>query len=278
MHKSPSSQKGASFVLWLIALVPLFGAAALAIDMNNLYVSIAELHNAGDAGALEGALNLYSDDGTTIQESANDAARDAAEANYSRGSAVEASVQRGHWRFDTAGGGTFTANPSLDPVDLVGKTFQELNDDLDEINAVEVVTERRLTPVQAFFGQLLGIQDYDTIARAVAYVGYAGTLLPQEVDQPIAICQEAVLSPEGSYDCSVGRFIPSSDALMSETGGWTNFNQEDACTSGSPDAAELKELVCGSGNPVELVLGKDMGTQGGQVESAFKDQIGRAHV
>ena len=30
---------------------------------------------------------------------------------------------------------------------------------------------------------------------AVAYIGFAGTMAPAEVDQPIAICKEAITDP-----------------------------------------------------------------------------------
>jgi hypothetical protein len=58
----------------------------------------------------------------------------------------------------------------------------------------------------------------------------------------------------------------------SETGGWTNFNQSDACTGGT-NASEVSGLICGDGNPEMLKLGEDMGTNGGQIQSAFSDLV-----
>jgi uncharacterized membrane protein len=52
-------QRGASVVHWLFALVVLLAVGAFAIDLNNVVLSRAELQNAADAGALEGARQLY---------------------------------------------------------------------------------------------------------------------------------------------------------------------------------------------------------------------------
>ena len=58
----------------------------------------------------------------------------------------------------------------------------------------------------------------------------------------------------------------------SETGGWTSFNQDDPC-SGGTNAQEVKSLVCGSGNPEPIQLGKDMATNGGEIQSAFSELL-----
>ncbi len=257
----PYRQRGLSIVLMSIALLMLMAFAALAIDGGNLYVAKNELQNAADAGALAGARELYEDDGSAINTGADDIAVEVAVANYSQGEAVEVfSAQRGHWSFTTR---TFTANPSTDVVDLFGKTAAELDLDPNFINAVEVITQREATPVEAFFGTVLGFDNYNSAARAVAYIGYAGTLLPEDLDQPIALCQDALLNASGEYDCSVGRFIPANG----DTGGWTNFQQN---VDGAANANEIKELVCGDGNPETLHYGEPMQTTNGQVHTAFK--------
>jgi hypothetical protein len=63
MKQLRTSQRGASTVHWLLALIPLLGVGALAIDLNNVYVSSAELQSAADAAALEGARLLYMPNG-----------------------------------------------------------------------------------------------------------------------------------------------------------------------------------------------------------------------
>ncbi|MDC0663761.1 TadG family pilus assembly protein [Marinobacter sp. SS21] len=257
----PYRQRGVSLILVSISLLMLLAFAALAVDGGNLYVAKNELHNAADAGALAGASELYLNDGSAVNPGADATAQQVAMANASQGDAVEvASVRRGHWSFTTR---TFTPNDSLEPVDLFSSSAAELDLNTDFINAVEVVTQRETTPVEAFFGTVLGFDHYDVSARAVAYIGFAGTLLPTEVDQPIAICEDALLNASGEYECSVGRFIPANG----DTGGWTNFQQNG---EGGANASEIRDVTCAGGNPETLHYGQDMQTSNGQVESAFQ--------
>lgn len=259
----PYRQRGVSIVLMAVALLMLYAFVALAVDGGNIYVAKNELQNAADAGALAGARVLYTDDGSVINSDTNAEAQQVALANYSQGDPVEvpiANVQRGHWSFATQ---TFTANSSTDVVDLAGKTKAELDLDLNFINAVEVITQRETTPVEAFFGTIVGLDDYEVYARAVAYIGYAGTLNPEELDQPIAICEEALLNGSGEYECSVGRYIPANG----DTGGWTNFKQGES--PGGASASEIRERICGDGNPDTLHYGEQIETSNGQVQAVF---------
>ncbi|PXX97383.1 TadE/TadG family type IV pilus assembly protein [Halomonas sp. LBP4] len=262
-HGSPSRQGGVSIVLFALALVMLIGFTALSVDGGNLFVARNELHNAADAGSLAGARLLYTDDGSSVNPGANQIATDAAQANNSQNSPSEViSALRGHWSFANR---TFTPNDSLEPVNLTTKTTEELDqyDPFDPfINAVEVVTARQQTQVEAFFGRIFGFEGYDVVARSVAYVGYAGTLRPEDVDQPIALCKQALEDPDGNYSCDVGRFIPEGD----QTGGWTNFEHDQ---SGATNANELRDLICGDGNENEMYYGEDIATNNGQVQSAF---------
>lgn len=260
---TPRCQRGASLVLVTVSLVALLGFAALALDVGNLYVARNELQNAADSGALAGARVLYVADGTMVNVGANARARTTARLNSSQGTPVEveevASVQRGHWSFATS---TFSPSTSLEPVDLFDRTAAELDGDLNFINAIEVTTERKVTPVQAFVGSVLGLGDYALSATAVGYIGFAGKLNPGDVDQPIALCRDAIVQDD-AFSCSVGRFVDSN----SETGAWTNFQQDN---SGATNANELRKLVEGDGNPDEILYGEDMATNNGQVQSAFK--------
>ena len=257
----PGRQRGASLVLVTISMLVLLGFGALTLDTGNLYVARNELQNAADAGALAGARVLYVNDGSMVNAGANAVARDTALSNTSQGTAVEVvSVERGHWSFATR---TFTPNTSLEPVDLSNVSTEQLDLDPNFINAVRVITERNATPVQAFFGSVLGFADYTVTTSAVAYIGFAGSLRPEDVDQPIALCRDAITDGD-NFSCNVGRFIDSN----SETGGWTNFQHDD---SGATNANELRQLVCGDGNPDEMYFGEDIATNNGQVQSAFSD-------
>jgi hypothetical protein len=147
-----------------------------------------------------------------------------------------------------------------------------------------VKTHRNATPVASWFARIFGYTGFQQSTVAVAYIGFTGTLLPLEADQPIAICREALLAT-GSYSCTIGRMINSGQNVAShETGGWTSFNQgldgsdnliDDPCNGGT-NAQEVSGLVntgCSGGgaNPGMLVLGRDMATNGGQIQTAFTD-------
>ncbi|MDI5934004.1 TadG family pilus assembly protein [Halomonas kalidii] len=276
-HGSPGRQGGVSIVLVTLALFMLLAFTALSVDGGNLLVAKNELHNAADAGSLAGARFLYVKDGSWVNDgtrpfdpddpgdpfkSAEARATEAAEANNSQNSSAEVlSAQRGHWSFADR---TFTPNHySLEPVDLFEESTEDLDLNPNFINAVEVVTARQQTQVEAFFGRVLGFEGYDVVARSVAYIGFAGTLRPEDVDQPIALCKQALQDPDGNFSCNLGRFIPDGD----QTGGWTNFEHDQ---NGATNANELRDLVEGDGNENEMYFGEDIATNNGQVQSAFQ--------
>ena len=277
--RSAMNQRGVTAILVAILLVVLVGFTALAIDIGHLVLARNELQNAADAGALAGARFLYNEDGTEVNEDANQTAYNAATANMSENLAVEVlcdfennsgDVQRGHWSFATR---TFTPNNSLDPVDLWNASTEELDNNTYFINAIRVVTRRQSHPVASFFARIFGHQGFQVSTEAIAYIGFAGTLGPGEVDQPIAICKEALLNESKEYTCSVGRMINSGQNVAShETGGWTSFNQDDPCTGGT-NAQEVRDLVCNEGNPDSIMLGRDIATNGGEIQSAFNKLI-----
>jgi len=277
--RSAMNQRGVTAILVAILLVVLVGFTALAIDIGHLVLARNELQNAADAGALAGARFLYNEDGTEVDPGANQIAYDAATANMSENLAVEVDcdfenndgdVQRGHWCFADS---SFTPNASLDPVDLWNVSTEELDNNLDFINAIRVRTRRQSTPVASFFARIFGHQGFQVSTEAVGYIGFAGTLTPKDVDQPIAICKEALLNETGQYTCTVGRMINSGQNVAShETGGWTSFNQDDPCTGGT-NAQEVRDLVCAEGNPDLVILGGDIATNGGEIQSAFNQLI-----
>jgi Flp pilus assembly protein TadG len=277
------SQQGAVMVLVAISLFMIIGLTALAVDIGHLVVTKNELQNAADSGALAGARVLYLNDGQAVNPGANKIATDTAVLNASDNTPVEVGtgdVLRGHWSFTAK---KFTPNETVltHPV-LWDVSTAELDADLDFINAVQVTTHRDTTPVTSWFARIFGFTGFKQKATAVAYIGFAGSLLPWEIDQPIAICEEALLAT-GKYSCTVGRMINSGQNIASsETGGWTSLNQgldgsgnliDDPCNGGT-NSQEVKGLVntgCGGNgtNPGTLILGKDMATNGGQIQSAF---------
>lgn len=264
-------QQGVSAVLAGLLMVVFIGFAALAVDLFHLFVVRNELQNAADAGALAGARVLYNEN--LVNEGANHAAYDASIANKSEKAAVDVKwpggnngdVQRGHWSFSTK---TFTPNPLLDAVNLQGVSNEDLDANPDFINAVRVRARRLDTPAASFFARIFAYENFILSAEAVAYIGFAGQLYPQEVDQPIAICKQALTDESGRYYCRA-RMINSGPGITSQTAGWSNFEQGGTACSGAAGASTVKPLVCGNGNPATIQLGQQMTTNGGEIQSAF---------
>jgi hypothetical protein len=284
------NHNGAAAILMTFIIFIVVCIGALVVDLAFLFVASEQLQNSADAGALAGARELYLDEGTQVNEGANLVAHSiavqnnatnmrteafAAEVNWTAGNSGD--VQRGHWSFgliDEDGNSLergFYPSDSLDPVELWGVDEAELDANPNFINAVRVVARRESSPLMTFFAHVLGIGSAQIVRDAVAYIGFAGTLREEDVDQPIAICADAIVNPAGEYTCSIGRFINSGQNDDSETGGWTSFDQEDNPCSGGTNAQEVSDLVCGSGNPDMIVLGRNMATNGGQIQSAFDD-------
>ena len=273
--KTLENENGATMIFVAICIFMLVAFTALAVDISHLIVTRNELQNAADAGALAGARFLYVNNGSAVNTGANQIAIDAAVANISDNSAVEVipgEVERGHWSFTTK---SFAPNETTtDPVDLWDVSWQALDADPNFINAIRVRTRRQSTPVQSFFARIFGHQGFQQTAVAVAYIGFAGTLQPFEADMPIVICEESLTNGGGPYTCNIGRMINSgSDTQTHQTGGWTDFNQDNPCNGGT-NASIMKDLVessCpgGGANPEPILYGKDIATNGGQIQTAF---------
>jgi len=293
MLSKPRNQNGGVIVLVAVSMFVLLGFAALAIDVGHLVVARNELQNAADAGALAGAQVLYNVNGTVIDTGANQVGYDTARANnsdkvavdvnWNPGQNVGSDMERGHWSFGWgASPRGFYPSDSTTVISLPGLSDAEL-DGYDGqggrpvfINALRAVARRQVaggTPILSFFARILGYESFELSADAVAYRGFAGKLLPGDVDLPIAICEESV--PNG--DCNIGRFINSGQAVEGhETGGWSDFNQEDACLGGT-NANAVKNLVACDGGVNDLIInaGEPMATNGGDIQSAFNILINR---
>jgi hypothetical protein len=259
-----------SVVVALLAIA-LVGAAALVLDIGHLYVVRNELQNAADAGGLAAARFLCHEDGT-VNEGANQIAHDAAVANRSDKSPVEVhwiggnegDVERGHWSFATK---TFTPNPSTEPTVLSGMSDEDLDNDPNFINAIRVRTRREDTPAASFVARAFGRENFSLSREAIAHIGFAGNLTPQEVDQPIVVCKEALLVDD-KYTCTIGRRIGLGWESEREIGGWTDFGQDDPCTTGT-NALTVTSLVCNGGNPNPIIVRQPITTNPDDISSAF---------
>jgi len=272
LFKPIKEQRGVTVIVVALLILVFIGFAALAIDIGHLFVVRNELQNAADAGCLAGARFLYSDDGMAVNENSNQVAYQAAIANKSDQVPVDVhwsggndgDVERGHWCFATR---IFTPNASTEPVNLWDVSAEELDANPNFVNAIRVKTRRQDTPSASFFARVFGYENFSLSTEAIAYVGFTGTLAPQEVNQPISVCKESLLV-NGQYTCSIGRMITNNQNVAGqEAGGWTDFNQDSACLTGT-NAETVRSLICGGGNPEPIILGQPIATHGGYIEFA----------
>ncbi len=266
-----AGRHGITVVFVALTMIVLLGVAALAVDVGYAYVVRGELQNAADSAALAGAQVLYINNGTAVNPGANAVASDYATRHQSENATVVVeSVTRGHWSFGLGGlaRGFYENEGTLEPVPLWDVTTEALDANVNFINAVQVVTIRR-ADAAPFFASVLGRGAPFVRTTAVGYIGFAGTLEEGVADQPIAICEEAILS-DGMYTCSVGRMLNSDNNTdpYSGTGGWTNLTQP---CSGASNANEMRQLVCGDGNAEALLYGDPMSTVGGVQDNVFRD-------
>ncbi len=290
------NQRGATAIIVGASMFALVGLAALVVDLGNIYVARNELQNAVDAGALAGAGNLYNDTGTEIHcvddedsISANTVAHSVATANLSQNQPVEVNwtpgtngvdVRRGHWSF---AGKRFTPNDSCALTDLWNVTTAVLDADTDFINAVRVVARRQATPVASFFAKIFGYEGFEVSAEAVGYIGFAGTINPEELDLPLALCIDSILVGD-TYSCNIGRMINSgNNDATNDTGRWTNFasapdENPDSCEQGldSVDNSDFTKMkaqleeegkdICDGGLNTDIIYGGDeLSTNNGEM-------------
>ena len=278
-------ERGATAVIVAITIAMLIGIGALAVDIGHLYLARNELQAAADACALRGAGMLYFDIAatkysTTPQTTANEEGRAAGIANTAgEKGAVEITlagntgdVQRGHWNFNVHTGllaSTFNENPSTAPTVLWNRSDEELDADTSFINAVKCVTNRASTPVTNILAPVLGLFGGTGLAtsvvraQAVAVIGFAGSLEPQSVDQPFGICADKIVDSDGNYTCEAGRMLNDTN----QTAMWTTFSQ--STCSASPNT--IQPLICSTGNDQSLVLGQDLASTNGVVNSTLVD-------
>lgn len=184
-------EAGAAMLTVLVALVALIAISSLAIDGGALWTARNQMQNSVDSAALAAAANMIDTDApATTLAAARGAAltRAASHGAISAGSVVveTADVVFGSWdlatrSFDTA-------------IDL---------DDPFVLNSVEVtarlddVTNDR---VPAFLSKVIGRTGFIASADATAYLGFAGSAAPGQIDLPIAIDCCKIKGPDCEQD------------------------------------------------------------------------------
>ncbi len=265
------NQKGAVIVIVAGLMVAFIGMAALGLDLGHLYLVRNELQNAADSGALAGARFLYLEDGSAVNPGANDRANEAATSNIADKVMVDINlgdIQRGHWSF---GLGTlprgFYPNDSLVRVNLA-RSLVELDQDPSFINAMQVRTRRDATKAASFFATILGYTGFKLATEAVAYIGFAADAGPAEVDEPIAICKQAITDADGAFSCVTGRMFNSGSNLETHnTSAWTNFDQP---CEGAASGNEVRRIITNDqGNTYTIGLGGMSSTGGNDTGPAL---------
>ena len=261
------NERGATAIMVSIVMVLLLMFTALAVDVGHLYGVRNELNNAADAGALAGAHLLVGSDGTLhVDEAVAEAGRVTQLHKSGTDTVTDYLVETGHWSFATR---TFTANPATEQTDWQERSFAELDADPDFINAVRVEARRPEAP--SFFAGIMGYENFSVSNEGVAWLGFAGTLYPGELDMPIAVCEDAITDGD-SYTCNVGRMLNSGgNPVTGETAMWTNFTQDPCTTASSADMQDLTDQ-CSGNNETEVVFGKGIGTQNG-VQDNILDNV-----
>jgi hypothetical protein len=115
----------------------------------------------------------------------------------------------------------------------------------------------------------MGINNVPMFAEAVAYIGFAGSLLEAEGDVPIALCQQTLRDADGEYSCSTGRMINSGTGLTHNTGGWTNFTQFPCETASVPSISPYVDRQCNPSPSPAIFYGEGMGTTGGELQTTY---------
>jgi Flp pilus assembly protein TadG len=250
---------GVAMITVLVALVALIGASALTIDGGMLWAARTQVQNAADASALAAGRSLIDASIPAVTLSASEAA---AVAQASQNSAVStpsvnvlsADITFGNWDLDT---GSFDSGVDLS--------------DPGQVTAVDVVARLDATTtgrVPAFMARVLGRDDFAVSARATAYLGFAGSMGPGEVELPIAIdcCKLSGSDCRQDYCSTIQSSPPNPCSLVNPQGeGATTvscleFNstpEQNACwtvfdgQSPSVNAPSLIDIVQ-DGNPVEV--------------------------
>jgi hypothetical protein len=225
-------RRGSALTLTAIALVPLLGMAALAIDWGRLCVAKAELQRAADAAAMAGAWELLDAsapgsgmDPVEAAEAAKDAAIEYAALNESFGRRLRLPRGDVHAGYFAPGDELQTSSP---------KRF----------NAVQVRLRRDKESngaVAMFFAGIIGTREAATSATATAMFmdDVAGFAAPPDGSNlpilPFALDSETWRSAVGGEGTDEWRWDPAAEEFVRGSDGIPEFNMypQDAGSPGN---------------------------------------------
>jgi hypothetical protein len=264
-------------IVILVALTTLIAAAALAIDTGAIWSGRTQLQAATDAAALAAARNMIAKSPPSVTTAAAAAA------------AVDIASHN-----ETISNDTVTIQPSNLTFGRWDLDARHLDTSVD-LSVPEQVTGVEVTarldgvdnqPVPAFLSRVLGFENFDVEARATAYLGFAGDVVPGEVDLPIVIDCCAISGPDCSSDfCDTIASPPNPCPLQQpqdegattvtclefhstpeQNACWTEFDGEDP----SINTSDLSDIVQ-DGNPQQIGAGDPIFLDNGDKTPVIRD-------
>lgn len=185
-------KSGAVAVLVALGLVALFGIAALAVDMSYMYMLRGKLQAAADATALAAVTQLP--DETAVRNVALDYATKNMSPSAHGAVLASNNVVTGNW---DAGTRTFT--PAGEPK-----------------NAVQVVTQRSQAngnAVGLFFARVLGFDQVDVVASAIATSSIPLCVLALDTETGIPALEVSGSAIVDTPDCHIHSNQPGSESI-----------------------------------------------------------------
>jgi Flp pilus assembly protein TadG len=207
-------ERGVSMVFVAVALTALLGASALAVDVGALWVARTQLQNGADAAALGAAANMIdvsspSSPVVTLSDAeamAQDVGSDNLAISALSLDVLTDDVTFGNWDLDTR---TFDTGVDLS--------------DPEQVTAVQVKTrldDNANGPLPAFMSRILGREEFDVTADAIAYLGWAGKVPENTLVLPIAIDCCKLAGPDCQQDyCDTVATPPNACSLSLAPGG-----------------------------------------------------------
>ncbi len=252
--------RGGILILFSLAVVLLFGFAALAVDIGYLFVVRNQLQNAADSAALAGASYLYPllSTGSPNWSLAQTKALENIKLNkVDNATLTNATFQTGYWNIQ--GKNSTLLSPSVNPGQY-------------DLAAIKVTVSKILGsnggPVKLFFGPILGIQTMDVTADAIAVVGAPKSIQSSRLF-PIAM-QKSVYDTYWDSNKNSAKIDPKTgkpylfQISSNGNGGgqWTTFNTT------ANDTNTLIDFI-NNGSPIRYTIGDSIWIAPGSKNSIY---------
>jgi len=258
-------QRGSATIWFAVILPVLLGFAALAVDLARLNLVRTELQNAADAATLAGARSLSDAGGTPYNWSAaTTAALAAARRNFANADQIQdATIETGYWNLQ---------NPSLG-LRSPGTPGTPGAGDIAAIRVtITISSTKNHGPVQLFFAPILGIDESDMQASAVAVLPVAGGgtgIFPFVINKKMLdhfwdlATSTPILKNGVAPTINLGS-IYNFDGACVLSGQWTTFQSNEK----NPSTTYIENLIR-NGNSAPLSIGQNTYIQPGAKASLY---------